>query len=157
MAKLKKRTIEWLTPVGPISVVWENSRPVELYFGKAESPSPAQTPEEKLFGKELKEYFAGKRCSFSLPWAVQGTPFQKQVWEALTRIPYGQTRTYSEVAKGLNRPKSQRAVGNAVGKNPLPLLIPCHRVVRSNGSIGGFSGGAAIKPKLLHLEGISGF
>jgi methylated-DNA-[protein]-cysteine S-methyltransferase len=154
---VKLRVIEWPTPIGPISVTWENNRPVELSFGKALKPLLAETPEEKLFGRELKEYFAGKRCTFSFEWVVQGTPFQKLVWDALTKIPYGQTRTYSEIAKELKRPQSQRAVGNAVGKNPLPILIPCHRVVRSNGSIGGFSGGASIKPKLLHLEGISGF
>jgi O-6-methylguanine DNA methyltransferase len=115
------------------------------------------TPDEKRFGMELKEYFSGKRCQFSAPSAIAGTAFQRQVWEALERIPYGQTRTYSDIAREMKRPKAQRAVGNAIGKNPLPLLIPCHRVIRTNGSLGGFSGGKEIKPKLLHLESTAGY
>lgn len=101
--------------------------------------------------KELTEYFQGTRKKFTLPINPQGTPFEKKVWRATAKIPYGETRTYQEIARMIKNPKSARAVGNALGKNPIPILIPCHRVVGSN-SLGGFSYGIQMKKKLLALE-----
>lgn len=106
--------------------------------------------------KQLSEYFAGKRKSFSLPIAIDKLPataFQRRVWKAMTKIPYGRTVTYKKLAQMAGSPNASRAVGNACGKNPLPIIIPCHRVVASNG-IGGFSGGINTKKQLLRLENI---
>jgi len=105
---------------------------------------------------QLCGYFSGERHAFDLPLDLFGTPFQKNVWQALLSIPYGQTRSYSQVAVAVGRPQATRAVGGAIGSNPLPIVIPCHRVIRSNGSLGGFGGGLEIKAALLRLEGCAG-
>lgn len=105
--------------------------------------------------RDLRDYFDGKEVKFSYPMDLGGaTNFQRAVWRALRRIPHGQTRTYAEIARAVGRPKACRAVGGACGDNPLPLLIPCHRVVGSNGKPGGFSGGRGWKRFLLELEGV---
>ena len=101
---------------------------------------------------QFKEYFDGKRKEFSLPLHFEGTPFQKKVWNVLREIPYGETRSYEWVAKEVGKPRASRAVGNAVGANPLPIVIPCHRVIRKDGGLGGYGYGAAIKKKLLEIE-----
>lgn len=101
---------------------------------------------------ELRDYFEGKRKSFSLPLAPKGTPFQKTVWQTLTRIPYGATVSYSTEASMLEQPKAVRAVANANGKNKIAIIIPCHRVIAKNGGIGGYSGGLWRKEYLLALE-----
>jgi methylated-DNA-[protein]-cysteine S-methyltransferase len=102
---------------------------------------------------QLDEYFLGKRKKFDLPLDVPGTPFQKRVWRELSRIPYGKTCSYRALAMKIKKQKAYRAVGSANGKNPLCIVVPCHRVVASNGTLGGYSGGLAIKSKLLELEG----
>ena len=102
--------------------------------------------------RELQEYAAGHRRRFTLPLALAGTPWQLAVWEALTRIPYGETRTYGEVAAMVGRPKAARAVGRANATNRVPLVVPCHRVVGATGSLHGFAGGTAIKARLLAHE-----
>ncbi len=101
--------------------------------------------------EQIKAYFNGRQNRFFLPLHIKGTPFQKAVWEALRTIPYGQTRTYSQIAEQIGRPTSCRAVGNACAQNPLLLFIPCHRVLAANG-IGGFTGGLSVKQALLQLE-----
>ncbi len=101
---------------------------------------------------QLKQYLEGKLKRFDCKLDYEGTPFQKMVWKALTRIPYGETRSYKEIARAIGQPNAFRAVGNANGKNPIPLIIPCHRVVESNGSLGGFGHGIKVKRKLLELE-----
>ena len=103
--------------------------------------------------RQLDEYFAGQRRAFELPLAPQGTPFQREVWLALADIPYGQTMSYAQLAAKLSRPTASRAVGAANGRNPLGILLPCHRVVGAKGSLTGFSGGLAAKRFLLELEG----
>jgi len=107
--------------------------------------------------RQLSEYFQGVRRTFDLPFNLRGTPFQMEVWRALRDIPYGQTLTYGELAKKVGRPGSARAVGGAVGANPLPIVIPCHRVMGSSGAITGYSAGDGIPTKkaLLDLEGIT--
>ena len=102
--------------------------------------------------EELQLYFEGKLQGFTVPCAPEGTPFQRQVWSVLETIEWGKTLTYKTVANTLNKPSAARAVGTAIGKNPLPIFIPCHRVVGSNGSLTGFSGGIDIKRELLALE-----
>lgn len=102
--------------------------------------------------RQLGDYFAGKRHSFDLPLAPTGTPFQRDVLAALQQIPYGETRSYGELAKAVGRPKASRAVGAANGRNPLPIVIPCHRAIGSDGSLTGFGGGLETKRFLLDLE-----
>lgn len=102
--------------------------------------------------RELEEYLAGRRTRFEVPLAPRGTEFQRQVWNELLRIPYGETRSYRELAERIGRPRAVRAVGSANGRNPLCILVPCHRVIAADGSLGGFSGGLAVKERLLDLE-----
>lgn len=102
---------------------------------------------------QLNAYFAGERQEFDLPLAPEGTPFQQQVWQALQTIPYGTTSTYGELAAQLGKPTASRAVGAANGRNPLPIVIPCHRVISANGKLTGFRGGLRFKEALLGLEG----
>jgi methylated-DNA-[protein]-cysteine S-methyltransferase len=101
---------------------------------------------------QLGEYFAGKRTSFSIPLSPEGTEYQKKVWQQLQRIPYGKTISYKELATALNDPKACRAVGSANGKNPLSIVIPCHRVIASDGKLAGYAGGVTTKSFLLNLE-----
>ncbi|MCB0368912.1 MAG: methylated-DNA--[protein]-cysteine S-methyltransferase [Bdellovibrionales bacterium] len=107
--------------------------------------------------KQLVDYFANRRKKFNLPLDLDGSDFQKKVWLELSKIPYGKTCSYKEVADKIQSPKAYRAVGTANGKNPLPIIIPCHRVISANGSLGGYSGGLSIKIKLLQLEGLNNF
>lgn len=101
---------------------------------------------------QLDEYFQGKRTTFSLPFKLTGTPFQLTVWKELQNIPYGKTTSYKEIAQKINKPKAYRAVGMANNKNPLPIIIPCHRVIGSNGKLIGYAGGLKLKNYLLELE-----
>lgn len=103
---------------------------------------------------QLREYFAGRRRSFDLPLELSGTPFQRAVWEALADIPYGCVISYGELAAMVGRPRAFRAVGQANGANPIPIVLPCHRVVASGGRIGGYGGGLPMKRRLLALEGV---
>jgi methylated-DNA-[protein]-cysteine S-methyltransferase len=103
--------------------------------------------------RQLTEYFAGRRQEFDLPLAPKGTDFQKQVWQALTSIPFGATTSYGELAGRIGRPKASRAVGAANGANPIPIVVPCHRVIGANGSLTGFGGGLDVKRTLLEIEG----
>ena len=102
--------------------------------------------------RQLQAYFAGELENFNLPLAPEGTPFQKEVWQRLCDIPYGQTISYGELARRIGNPKASRAVGLANGSNPIPIVIPCHRVIGSNGKLTGYGGGLPIKEKLLALE-----
>jgi methylated-DNA-[protein]-cysteine S-methyltransferase len=102
--------------------------------------------------QQLAEYFAGTRKQFDLPLALRGTPFQIEVWNTLRRIPYGETRSYEDVARTIGRPTATRAVGAANGANPIPIIVPCHRVIGKNGGLTGFGGGIAVKRRLLDLE-----
>lgn len=102
--------------------------------------------------QQLKEFFAGKRSKFSLPVRMQGTPFQQKVWKALQNIPFGETRSYAELAKQIQNPKACRAVGAANGANPIAIIVPCHRVIGANGTLTGFGGGLDRKQFLLELE-----
>jgi methylated-DNA-[protein]-cysteine S-methyltransferase len=105
--------------------------------------------------RQLDEYFAGKRKEFNLPLSPQGTAFQQRVWKQLQQIPYGKTISYAQLAQAVNNPKACRAVGSANGKNPLSIVIPCHRVIASDGGLGGYASGLEAKKQLLDLEKIN--
>ena len=102
--------------------------------------------------RQFAEYFSGKRQEFDLPYFATGTPFQLMVWEELLKIPYGETRSYWELAEAIGKPKAARAVGNALNANAVAIIIPCHRVIASGGKLGGFGGGTELKRQLLELE-----
>ncbi len=136
---------------GLAAVLWEDDNPkrVRLDARVEDVDHPVLVAAER----ELEEYFAGKRKAFSVKLDYQGTPFQKKVWNALLGIPFGETRTYGELAKQIGSPAAVRAVGAANGKNPIAILGPCHRVIGSTGKLTGFAGGLEAKALLLRLEG----
>lgn len=105
--------------------------------------------------RQLGEYFAGQRRKFELPLAPAGTKFQRRVWKALEHIPYGETCAYGEIARRIGKPKAVRAVGAANGANPIPIIVPCHRVIGADGSLTGYGGGLTRKKKLLALESVT--
>ena len=111
-----------------------------------------QHPVIRETARQLEEYFKAGRTSFDVPLDLRGTPFQTKVWRALRQIPYGETRSYAELARAVQAPKASRAVGGANGKNPVGIIVPCHRVIASSGGLGGFACGLAYKRKLLDLE-----
>ena len=149
-------------PIGKIMLVGTRShlRRVILQTGKkAGPPDPAWRASEAPFRealRQLREYFSGTRKRFELSLAPQGTPFQRKVWGELRAIPYGETRTYGEIARRLGKAGASRAVGAAYGSNPLSIVVPCHRVIGSNGTLTGFGGGLPVKAALLKLEGWRG-
>jgi methylated-DNA-[protein]-cysteine S-methyltransferase len=154
------RTID--TPVGPLLLAADADGLRVLAFAGGEG-APAIAPDWVPDGgaldglvAELDAYFTGRLKVFSTPLAPQGTPFQRAVWDELQRIPYGETVSYGELARRLGNPKAVRAVGTANGSNPIAIIIPCHRVIGSNGSLVGYGGGLPIKQTLLALEGRQG-
>lgn len=135
---------------GLAAVLWPNDRPGRVRL-KAERENSSH-PTLREAAKQLGEYFAGKRRRFSVKLSMHGTPFQKKVWRALLEIPFGETRSYGEIAQALGKPTASRAVGAANGRNPISIIAPCHRVVGANGKLTGFAGGLAVKARLLKLE-----
>lgn len=135
---------------GLAAILWENDDPkrVRLDHGLEDKKHKVLVEAER----QLLEYFAGTRDAFSLPLDFSGTPFQKKVWAALCRIPFGETRSYADIAKEVGSPKAVRAVGSANGKNPISIVAPCHRVIGKNGKLTGFAGGLEVKEFLLGLE-----
>ncbi len=133
-----------------VAILWENDKPNRVRIADVES-KPNHPILEKT-AKQLSQYFSGKRTQFEIDFEFYGTEFQKKVWRALTEIPYGETQTYLQIAKKIRSPKSCRAVGAANGKNPISLMVPCHRVIGSNGNLTGFAGGLKAKKYLLDLE-----
>ena len=139
---------------GLAAILWENDDPDRVRLGAmTERPDHPVLVETK---RQLGEYFAGTRTRFDLPLDFHGTDFQKSVWAALLRIPFGETRTYAEIARELDRPTAFRAVGAANGKNPISIVAPCHRVIGTDGALTGFAGGLEGKAFLLELEGALG-
>ena len=140
------------TPIGGLTLFEEGGALVRIDFGK----TAAETERTALLdeaARQLAAYFAGELRTFALPLAPAGTPFQRRVWAALREIPYGETRSYAEIAAMAGCPRGYRAVGLANNRNPLPILIPCHRVIGANGALTGYAGGLVVKEKLLRLEG----
>ena len=140
------------SPLGPLTLFAEGGRLAALVFG--DYGGYDDTPLFRETRRQLEEYFAGVRRRFFLPLAPAGTEFQLQIWRALEEIPYGTAVSYQELARRVGRPRSARAAGQAVGRNPLPVLLPCHRVIASGGGLGGYSGGLEKKRLLLTLEGV---
>jgi methylated-DNA-[protein]-cysteine S-methyltransferase len=135
---------------GLAAILWENDSPSRVKLGTLVKDN--NHPVLRETARQLNDYFAGKRQGFSLQFDVAGTGFQKEVWQALATIPFGETRTYGEIARQIGRPKAIRAVGAANGRNPLSIVVPCHRVIGSNGKLTGFAGGLDTKAALLKLE-----
>lgn len=135
---------------GLAAILWENDPPDRVRLGpmaeQAAHPILVETE------RQLRDYFAGTRTAFTVPLDFQGTAFQKRVWAALLAIPFGETRSYGEIARQLGQPSARRAVGAANGRNPISIIAPCHRVVGSGGALTGFAGGLAAKALLLDLE-----
>lgn len=143
------------TPVGPLTIVACDQGITAISFGVISGTcgAPATHPLLSEAVHQLREYFAGALRSFNLPILLEGTAFQKSVWEVLMDIPYGETISYGEQARRLGNPAAVRAVGLANGRNPVPIVVPCHRVIGANGMLTGYGGGLAIKEALLALEG----
>lgn len=143
------------SPIGILGLVQEEDCLTEVFFGKSESHQDYSQEETLLLKeakKQLKAYFEGSQKIFDLPLNPKGTDFQKAVWQALLLIPYGETRSYKDIAAAIGSPKASRAVGMANNKNPLSILVPCHRVIGSSGKLVGYGGGLTIKENLLGLE-----
>lgn len=145
------------SPIGTLELTSEANSLVELSFvdgAESVKPQPKQSGILSQAVAQLNEYFDGKRRAFDLPLSPEGTAFQKEVWKSLGKIPYGQTITYGKLSEQLGNPKAIRAVGTANGSNPIPIIIPCHRVVGSGQKLTGYSGGIERKRWLLWHEGI---
>ena len=146
------------TPVGPLTVTATEKAVTAVRFGtqvpegSARCTGAEATPLLRRAAEELGDYFAGSRRSFSLPLAPEGTPFQQKVWEALRTIPYGETRTYKQIAIQIGHNRSFRAVGMANNRNPIAIVVPCHRVIGYDGKLTGYAGGLDVKERLLALE-----
>ncbi len=153
MQRTNRTFFTYQTPRGKITLESDGQALTHVVFGQ-QALNGIEKPTEltNQAATELQEYFAGKRTAFDIPLNPEGTPFQKLVWEALLSIPYGQTRTYKQIAEQIGHTKSYRAVGAANNKNPLPIFIPCHRVIGVDGSLTGYASGLKIKEGLLNLE-----
>ena len=141
------------TPIGPITIANDGEALTDLIFGSRQLQGNFKaTALGNKAANQIQEYLAGKRHYFDLPLAPSGSEFQKAVWEETADIPYGATKTYAEIAQAIGRPRAARAVGHALNQNPLVIVIPCHRVIGSNGKLVGFAGGLDVKQYLLDLE-----
>ncbi len=147
-----KRGVSWTgTPGTPIDegITWLKRK---MQFDKVIEGEDIEPLQQAM--DQLRRYLSGERVQFKCPLDLHGTPFQIEVWQELYRIPYGETRTYAEIARSIGRPAAVRAVGAANGANPVAIIVPCHRVIGSNGSLTGYGGGLPTKAWLLSLEGI---
>src|SRR5882762_6820139 len=146
---------------GPLAVAVSEKGLVTLEFDRGQFPPKKSQnivwreseKKTKAYARELREYFEGKRREFSFPLDLRGTPFQLKCWRALLNIPYGETRTYADIARVVGQPQAFRAVGMANNRNPIAIVVPCHRVIASDGTLCGYGGGLDVKRKLLDLEG----
>ncbi len=152
------------TPVGRLLIAGDEQGLRHVAFGKSHFSAPAVTPgdewelsEKRLTEavRQLKAYFAGKLQAFDLPLAAEGSDFQLRVWRALRKIPYGATASYGEIAKSVGNPAAARAVGMANGRNPIAIIVPCHRIIGSSGKLVGYGGGLHHKQTLLNLESMA--
>lgn len=140
-------------PVGELVITYQNGAVIALKRADATAlPEDAPNALTEAVCRQLDEYFAGTRTAFDFPLRLQGTPFQEKVWAALRDIPYGETRSYQQIAQAIGQPKACRAVGMANHRNPIYIVVPCHRVVGANGALTGYGGGLDMKKALLELE-----
>ncbi len=148
----------YLSPVGPLEIQADDAAVLGVFFSDTKKRAPTQPVSDTIPPvlqqclHELTEYFAGTRQTFSVPYRLEGSDFRLSVWQELARIPYGQTITYGEQARRLGNAKAIRAVGTTNGANPIGIIVPCHRVVESNGDLVGFGGGLSVKRWLLNHE-----
>lgn len=145
----------WESPVGALTFIASEYGLLGVEFGRKARQTGWMESEERLAEcrAQLAEYFAGQRREFTIPLDMRGTEFQLRCWRELLKIPYGQTRSYAELARAVGSPQGFRAVGHANGQNPIAIVVPCHRVIASDGSLGGYGGGLPLKEELLRLEG----
>ena len=140
------------TEIGIIGIRENNKSITDIFFSKVDTnDNIEETDLIKECFKQLKEYFEGNRMKFDLPLDARGTEFQKKVWNELLNIPYGETKSYKDIAVAIGNEKACRAIGMANNKNPIPIIIPCHRVIGSNGKLVGYAGGVNVKEKLLNI------
>ncbi len=144
------------TPLGTMTLVGEGEAITGLFLPGQRAPAVPESasPVLERGRAQLLDYLAGRRRVFDLPLRPAGTPFQRRVWAALSAIPWGETRTYGQIARAIGAPKAARAVGQANHRNPIPIFIPCHRVIGAGGALTGYGGGLELKRMLLQLEGI---
>ena len=141
------------SPFGLLKIGIADEKVVLVGIVSKQDKAHQPTPLSAEVYRQLQEYFAGKRTVFTVPYALNGTSFQQAVWTQIAKIPYGQTVTYKDIAQAIDKPRAFQATGRAVGANPLAILIPCHRVVGSNGELTGYAFGLEMKKSLLDLEG----
>lgn len=145
--------MHYKSPIGMLCIEEENNAIISLYLDRDEdTSSDKETDILKRAISQLEQYFNGKRIEFDLPIKLNGTDFQQKVWTALRTIPYGETCNYKEIAMRIDNPRACRAVGGANNKNPIMIIVPCHRVIGANGSMVGFGAGIEVKEYLLNLE-----
>lgn len=146
----------YLSPVGRLALIGEGDTLTGVALPGYPVPliTPRETPVLREAGRQLEAYFAGKLREFDLPLHLEGSPFRMKVWKELQRIPYGQAISYGELARRIGQPTAARAVGGANHNNPIAIIVPCHRVIAADGTIGGYGGGLDCKQHLLALEGI---
>lgn len=152
---MMKNVFSYETDIGEIWIAENGKAITNLYFNREDVPQDDAINETELIkeaGTQLASYLAGKRKDFTLPLVPEGTEFMLYIWKALRAIPYGETRSYKEIAQNIGNPKAYRAVGLANNKNPIPIFIPCHRVIGANGKLVGYAGGLKIKKHLLEVE-----
>ena len=142
------------TPLGKLELTAKNNQLTSCRFSTNLNISPNNTSNAFLANvkNQLDEYFSGNRKTFNIAISPSGTPFQQSVWQALQTIPYGETKSYKDIAKSISHPQAYRAVGMANNKNPIVIIIPCHRVIGSSGKLVGYAGGLELKQQLLELE-----
>jgi methylated-DNA-[protein]-cysteine S-methyltransferase len=154
----KTVTMPYESPIGRLVLECDGDRLIGIWLPHerrhARNDADDVPPVLKETASQLDEYFAGERTDFDVRMEMDGTDFQREVWTELTRIPYGETISYGELARRVGRPSAPRAVGQANGRNPIPVIVPCHRVLASNG-IGGYGGGLKVKRQLLGVEGVT--
>ena len=154
---MKTQSAYYQSPIGYLEIIANDNALVAIKQAQA-VPAKAKnnsSTSNKVINQtitELKDYFSGKTKQFSVPISFKGTEFQNKIWNTLLTIPYGQTTSYAEIAKKIGNPKAVRAVGSAIGRNPIPVIIPCHRVITSDGKMGGFAWGIDVKKELLKVE-----
>lgn len=153
---MSEQLYSWIynSPIGPLTLVASPKGLVTLEFGEKKHPECVEDAKKlAVYRKQLDEYFAGKREQFTIPLDIRGTEFQKRCWNELLKIPYGETRSYRQIAEAIGNRNAVRAVGLANGQNPIAIIVPCHRVIASDGTLCGYGGGLHVKEELLRLEG----
>ncbi len=144
---------QYSSPFGPLKLTLRGTMLVELAFPPFDATETTHDRSFDTIFRQLDAYFSGQPHRFSLDIALRGTDFQLRVWQTLQQIPWGETRSYSDIARAIGRPSACRAVAQAIGRNPVGIVIPCHRVIGKDGSLTGFGGGLPLKRRLLELEG----